>query len=129
MGCSPCARLPPGVTVFQMYTEATPFSRTIQMVVQNTRTMPIALKKHMQIGYCVLTTKVMDLAFNPPKSETEEKEMKNIAKTLASLPYEQLGEETQLLVKKAHIAIPNHIKPVQDTLTWSSMAEPLDEGG
>ena len=127
-GCSPCVRLPPGVTVFWTYTEATPSSRTIQMVVQNTRTMPIALKKHTQIRYCILATKVMDSGFNPPKLETEEKEMKNIANTLANLLYEQLREETQLLAKKAYIAIPNNIRLVQDAPTQSDMAKPLSKG-
>ncbi len=54
--------------------------------------------------------------------------MKNVADTLASLLYKQLREEMQLLAKKAHIAIPNHIRLVQDTLTQSSMDKPLDEG-
>ncbi len=72
MGRSPCARLPPGVAIFQTYTEATPSSRTIQMVVQNTSTVLITLKKHTRIGYCILTTKIMDLGFIPPKLETEE---------------------------------------------------------
>ena len=128
MGCSPCVRLLLGVAVFQTYTEATPSSRTIQMVVQNTRTILIALKKHTWIGYCILATKVIDSAFNPPKSETEEKEMRNVADTLANIPYEQLREEMQLLAKKAHIAILNHIRLVQDAPTWSNMAEPLSEG-
>ncbi len=87
------------------------------MVIQNTRTMLIALKKHMRIRYCVLMTKVMDLVFNPPESETEKQEMWNVADTLASLLYEQFGEETQLPVKKAHIAIPNQIRLIQDALT------------
>ena len=79
------------------------------MVVQNTRTVLIALKKHTRIGYCILATKVMDSAFNPPKLETEEQEMRNVADMLASLPYKQFREGMQLLAKKAHIAIPNHI--------------------
>ncbi len=87
MGCSLCARLPLGITVFQMYTEATP-SRTIQMVIQNMRTVPITLKKHTWISYCVLTTKVMDLEFNPPDLEMEEKDMEDVIDTLAGLPYE-----------------------------------------
>ncbi len=90
--------------------------------------MLIALKKHMQIRYCILTTKVMDSAFNPAELETEEKEIKNVADTLANLPYEQLREEMQLLAKNAHIAIPNHIRLVQDALTRSDMAKPLSEG-
>ncbi len=128
MGHSPCARLLPGVTVFQTYTEATPSLRTIQMVVQNMRTVLIALKKHTRIRYCILVTKVMDLAFNPPESETEEQEMRNVADMLASLLYEHFREETQLLAKKAHVAIPNQIRPIQDALTQSNPAEPLSEG-
>ena len=54
--------------------------------------------------------------------------MKNVTDTLASLPYEQLREEMQLLVKKVHVAIPNHIRPVQDAPTRSAMAKPLDKG-
>ncbi len=127
-GHSPCTRLPSGVTVFQTYTEATPSLRTIQMVVQNTRTMPIALKKHTRIGYYILMTKVMDLAFNPPELEMKEQEMRNVADTLASLLYEQFGEEMQLLAKKAQVAIPNHIRLIQDALTQSDLAEPLSEG-
>ena len=128
MGHSPCMRLLPGVTIFQTYTEATPSSRTIQMVVQNTRTMLITLRKHMRIRYCVLATKVMDSAFNPPEMETEEQEMWNVADMLASLPYEQFREETQLLVKKAHITIPNQIRLIQDALIWSDLTKPLSKG-
>ena len=54
--------------------------------------------------------------------------MKNIADTLASLWYEQFREETQLLVKKVHITIPNQIRLIQNTLTQSNPAEPLSEG-
>ena len=92
------------------------------------RTMPITLKKHTRIRYCILATKVMDSVFNPPKLETEEQEMRNVADTLASLPYEQFREEMQLLVKKAHITIPNQIGLIQDALTWSDLAKPLSEG-
>ena len=70
----------------------------------------------------------MDSEFNPPESETEEKDMENVANTLAGLLYEQLGEETQLLVKKVHVAIPNHIRLVQDGLIRSASTEPLDKG-
>ncbi len=92
------------------------------------RTMLIALKKHTRIGYCILMTKVMDSAFNPPKSETEEQEMKNVADMLASLPYKQFGDETQLLVKKVHVTIPNQIRPIQNALTRSDPAKSLSEG-
>ncbi len=111
-----------------MYTKAMPTSRTIQMVIQNMRTILITLKKHTQIRYCVLTTKVMDSKFNPPKLETKGKDIEDVIKTLSGLPYEQLGEETQLLMKKAHIAIPNQIRPVQGTLTGSAPMKPLNEG-
>ena len=53
------------------------------------------------------------LEFNPPNSETEEKDMENVVDTLAGLQYEQLGEETQLLAKKAHVAIPSQIRLLQ----------------
>ena len=112
----------------QTYTEATPSLRTIQMVIQNTRTMLIALKKHTRIRYCVLMTKVMYLAFNPPKSEMEKQEIRNVVDTLASLLYEQFREEMQLLAKKAYVAFPNKIRLIQDTPTWSDLAEPLSKG-
>ena len=70
----------------------------------------------------------MDLEFNPPDLEAEEKDMKNVIDTFVGLQYEQLGEETQLLTKKAHVAIPNQIRPVQGTPTRSTPTKPLDEG-
>ncbi len=90
------------------------------MVIQSMRTVLITLKKH--------TTKVMDLAFKLPKSETEEQEMRKVVDMLASLLYEQLREEMQLLVKKVHITIPNQIRLIQDALTQSDLATPLSEG-
>ncbi len=127
-GCSPCMRLLLGVAVFQTYTEATSSLRTIQMVIQNMRTVPITLKKDTRIRYCILMTKVMDLVFNPPELEGEEQEMRNVVDTLANLLYEQFREETQLLAKKVHIAIPNQIRLIQDALTRSDPAEPLSKG-
>ncbi len=70
----------------------------------------------------------MDLAFNPPELETEEQEMRNVAHMLASLQYEHFGEETQLLAKKVHVAIPNQIGLIQNALIQSDLAEPLSEG-